>query len=299
MADQNNNSPRLVVILYFWVLQFLIGYIAISLLLGTNPQSYYLASASSDTGNNNVEGDYNHLKNGDIAERCADCRITSESIGGLISQPRQMDAYGRVEDRIDLNKIKKAICKDIGCDKKRERCRNFYFSQKAVIEKWKHSQSQHRTSFFDFVCIKELKYCCPRNSFGSRCTKCSGCGPNEDCFGEGTRAGNGSCVCKEGHSGPKCTSCLPGYYIGSSTDSSSDNTSIARTQCRPCHRSCLYCRKDGPLGCEVCNSGFTWVPTYGCSDIDECIQSKNKVCGDNTFCVNTEGSYFCYGKYSI
>lgn len=230
----------------------------------------------------------------ELAQNCADCRLTSQSIEDLIRKPRQMNAYGQLEERVDLEKIKKAVCKDIVSDRDRENCRSFFYTNLETIEKWKqHSQ---RVSFFDFVCIKELKYCCPRNSFGPKCTKCSPCNTNELCHGDGTRFGNGTCVCTEGHTGPRCASCKRGYHAVITKDSlTSDGADDRLVVCKPCHRSCQYCRLDGSLGCEVCRSGFTWIPAYGCSDIDECAQNK-KICGENTFCVNTEGSYFCYGK---
>lgn len=221
-------------------------------------------------------------------ESCTDCRLISESMENLLRQPRQMNAYGQLDEKIDLGKIKKAICKDIVDDQHRERCRSFFFAQTDVIERWK--QTRGRVGFFDFVCIKELKRCCPRNSFGPKCTKCSKCGRNEHCHGEGTRSGVGNCVCKEGHTGVNCSNCLPKYYHDADVKVGDSNATI----CKPCHKSCLYCRQPGPLGCEVCQSGFSWIPGYGCSDIDECIQSGKKICGANNLCVNTEGSYFCY-----
>lgn len=294
MAKQFNNSLGLIV-MKVWLLV----YLAVSLLLETNSKSYIFASASlgdeHNPKNDTVSSlNENNIYNDDLAQKCIDCQTLSNSIEGLLAQPRQMDAYGQVEDRIDLEKIKKAVCKDIICDKKRERCRNFYYTQQSAIEKWKQSRS--RISFFDFVCIKELKYCCPRNSYGPRCTKCKSCDLNETCSGEGTRTGNGTCVCKEGHSGQNCSYCSPGYYDEKPKYTPNDKNSTIKTYCKPCHRSCLFCRREGSLGCEVCRSGFTWVPIYGCSDVDECIQSNNKICRDNTFCVNTEGSYFCYGE---
>lgn len=227
----------------------------------------------------------------DIKQKCSNCRLTSTSIEEILRKPRQMNSYGQIDDRIDLEKIKKAVCRDLINDQERERCRSFYFNHISTIQKWK--QIYARMSFMDFVCIKELKYCCPRNSFGPTCTKCQECGPNQHCHGDGTRSGNGTCVCKEGHTGPGCASCVPGYYLDKKNINGLNEIS-SMALCRQCHRSCLYCRQEGPLGCEVCQSGFNWVPTYGCSDIDECIQSNKKICGDNTFCVNTEGSYFCY-----
>lgn len=227
--------------------------------------------------------------NSPSSSTCYDCRLTSNSIEDLLKKPRLVNEYGEVESNIDSDKINKALCKDIINDKERERCRSFYFSYSSVIKKWRQTGSKQ--SFFDFVCIKELKLCCPRDSFGPRCTKCPECDVNKVCYGEGTRVGNGTCICKEGHVGSNCENCSIGFYM----DRSGRNGSLS-TICRACHRSCISCYQGGPLGCQVCRSGFVWLPGYGCSDEDECTRSNNKICGDNTFCVNTEGSYFCYGK---
>lgn len=233
-----------------------------------------------------------------IVDKCNDCKLASDSINDLIKLPRQMDAYGQMDDRVDLEKIKKRICKDIINDENRERCRHFYFTQLSTIQKWKNLNI--KSSFFDYVCIKELKLCCPRQSYGPKCNKCVDCNVNEHCHGEGTRQGNGTCVCKEGHSGPHCMSCQKGFHqeklsVGSEKfEQKATELLMKKVLCKACHKSCLYCRHGGPLGCEVCQKGFTWIPDHGCSDIDECTQSNNKICGQNTFCVNTEGSYFCY-----
>lgn len=226
-------------------------------------------------------------------DKCHDCRLVSSSIEDLLKKPRLMNEYGQVEAKVDHEKIHKAVCKDIVRDEDRERCRNFYFSHLTAVQKWK--QSSTKLSFFDFNCIRELKYCCPRDSFGPRCTKCPKCDINERCDGEGTRLGNGTCICKEGHLGSYCENCLPGFYPIWQQSNLRENTTI-KVSCNRCHRSCVSCHQAGPLGCQVCKSGYTWLPAYGCSDEDECIKSNNKICGENTFCVNTEGSYFCYGK---
>lgn len=221
---------------------------------------------------------------------CEDCRLTSASIETLIRKPRRVDPTGQVSERIDLEKIRKAVCREILDDNERERCRAFYFNKINVIREWKQSHSTK--SFFDYVCIKALKYCCSENSFGPKCKKCPQCGQNEHCHGDGTRTGTGDCVCKIGHTGPKCSTCLPGYYMDKSALELPDFSS-KKVLCKPCHKSCEYCHDTGPRGCDVCKDGFTLLPKYGCSDVDECIQNKS-ICGDNTFCVNTEGSYFCY-----
>lgn len=238
-----------------------------------------------------------------IVQQCNDCRITSRSVDDLVRRPRRMDSYGIVEERIDLDKIKKAICKDIASDVDRERCRDFYFKHLNQIEDW--GQSKTQASFHDFICIQRMKYCCSPASYGPKCTKCTKCGEHERCSGDGTRAGDGTCICKDGHIGPKCATCKPGYYMANqgksilaNAASSNSQKSSQKITCTKCHKSCLRCRHDGPLGCEVCQKGYNWLAPYGCVDIDECIKSNKTICGPNTFCVNTEGSYFCYGKFS-
>lgn len=209
-----------------------------------------------------------------------------------------MDAYGQLSDRLDLDKIKKLVCKELERDHERERCRDFYFNQQASVLKWKSTieaaaRNKPPVSFKDFVCIRELKLCCPAQSFGPNCSKCPRCSPNELCHGEGTRSGNGSCLCKPGHTGDGCNNCLPGFFKDETALKLPPDSS-RRLLCKACHRSCQQCRAPGPMGCEVCRPGFTWQPGFGCSDVDECIESNNEICGQNTFCVNTEGAYFCY-----
>lgn len=226
-----------------------------------------------------------------VEGRCQDCLLTSKSIDELARMPRHMTPYGQVEERINLDKIKKLVCREYMDDYERERCRNFYFSNTDSIRDWKDSKPL--SSFHDYVCIQKLKYCCPRNSFGAKCRKCPKCNVNQKCSGEGIRTGNGTCICKPGHTGPDCSSCSKGFYSNENVIEKVDQDHPWKQSCKPCHKSCLYCSRDGPLGCEVCNSGYSWVPQYGCSDVDECLVNR-KICGDNTFCVNTEGSYFCY-----
>uniref|UniRef100_A0A6G1SP83 Cysteine-rich with EGF-like domain protein 2 n=1 Tax=Aceria tosichella TaxID=561515 RepID=A0A6G1SP83_9ACAR len=255
-----------------------------------------LASTTTTKTNHNKD---KQLTAEDTEQLCADCRLTAQSIDDLIRAPRQVDAYGQVSDLINLDKIKKAICKEIVSDRDRERCRSFYFSHLDAAQRWrlaniKNEQQPLRTSYYDFVCIKEMKYCCPSGSFGPKCTKCANCPTaNHQCQGEGTRAGNGSCVCKPGHWGQDCGTCLSGYYFDRDALKLPE-FSLKRLLCKPCDRSCRQCRSGGPRGCEVCARGFEWVAGFGCADIDECIKSNNKICGPNTFCVNTIGSYFCY-----
>ena len=228
-------------------------------------------------------------------ELCAECRLAADSIQELVRT--KLPRGGLLENEIDLGKLKKLACRDILSDSARERCRSFYFTHLRSVEKWR----QHfagSTSYFNFVCIREHKYCCPDESFGPRCKKCAKCRANEQCQGEGTRSGNGTCVCKPGHSGQNCSDCTPGYYQSRPRSTSQQSKPVEPAKsgaaCELCHKSCLYCRAKGPLGCEVCRKGFQWVPGHGCSDVDECLAGEENVCGPNTFCINTEGSHFCY-----
>lgn len=237
--------------------------------------------------------------NESIEQSCLDCKLTANSLDELLRKPRQMDSYGQISDRLDLNRLKKLVCKEISSDSERERCRNFYFSQQTSVLKWKQAAALslgpkgNLASFYDIVCIRELKLCCPSESYGPKCLRCPKCGPNEHCHGQGLRIGNGTCLCKPGHVGLRCDQCQTGFYRDDEA-AKLPEYSNKRLLCKPCHRSCKSCRGLGPKGCEVCREGFSWQSGYGCLDIDECIQSNNKICGPNTFCVNTEGSHFCY-----
>lgn len=268
--------------------------IVLIFIIALTMQSASLSVAASQTkGQNPANSKTKGLSSDVIDQKCSNCKLVSQSIEHLLGRPRTMDSYGKMSDRFDLDKTKKTVCRDIVSDASRQSCREFYFSNQETVKKWKDSNS--KMSFFDFVCIKELKYCCPRNSFGPKCNKCIECGLNEHCHGDGYRSGTGKCVCKEGHSGIGCANCQPGYFMEKNytTTDSLSGLKNNKVLCKPCHRSCVYCRNDGPKGCDVCREGFTWVPTYGCLDIDECVKDK-KICGPNTFCVNTEGSYYCY-----
>lgn len=233
---------------------------------------------------------------------CSDCRLTAGSLDELARRPRQMDGPRQLvhpEERLELDKIKRLVCKELTGDSERERCRNFYFTQQASVRKWREAAALaprgKLVSFHDFVCIRELKLCCPSQSFGPKCSRCPKCAANEQCEGEATRQGRGTCQCRPGHAGANCDSCQRGFYLDERPLALAGSSTSGRAiSCKACHRSCEYCRGPGPRGCEVCRAGFSWQPSYGCLDVDECIQSGRKICGPNTFCVNTEGSHFCY-----
>lgn len=64
-------------------------------------------------------------------------------------------------------------------------------------------------------------------------------------------------------------------------------------ECDACDKSCSTCREGGSKGCVVCREGYVHTQEWGCSDIDECIESEETPCKGNTFCVNYEGGFHC------
>lgn len=156
--------------------------------------------------------------------------------------------------------------------------------------------------------------------YGNFCDKkCPGapfnvCSKRGQCRGDGTKKGSGKCACHKGYTGDLCEKCEPGYYLDKAEQllSKKSTTTVdeddkpseeaneqkqSKITCLPCDKSCAFhCRSKGSRGCEVCKSGYFWDNDYGCIDIDECNELKRNPCKKNTFCVNTEGSYFCYGS---
>ncbi|XP_021369294.1 cysteine-rich with EGF-like domain protein 2 isoform X1 [Mizuhopecten yessoensis] len=141
-----------------------------------------------------------------------------------------------------------------------------------------------------WLCVSNMKVCCPENTFGPTCLECPGgkirpCKDNGNCEGGGTRKGTGKCNCNTGYEGDLCDSCKDGYFEASKNDT--------HTTCTACHRSCQStCWEEGPKGCDDCKTGYTQTEEDGCQDIDEC-SAEASPCDNGKYCSNTEGSYYC------
>ncbi|VDL63790.1 unnamed protein product [Hymenolepis diminuta] len=145
------------------------------------------------------------------------------------------------------------------------------------------------SNIVDIFCNDKLKYCCPFNTFGVNCSNCDPCNiEHGQCDGNGTRSGNGKCVCQKGYSGSTCDECNPRTHFQSFFENGSLN-------CIPCHPSCSGgCSDETESSCVSCAHGFSLVEDNdgkkSCQDIDECEKSP---CKWGTFCINQFGTYSC------
>uniref|UniRef100_A0A8D9BEM2 Cysteine-rich with EGF-like domain protein 2 n=1 Tax=Cacopsylla melanoneura TaxID=428564 RepID=A0A8D9BEM2_9HEMI len=195
--------------------------------------------------------------------------------------------YARSEVR--LIEIQENMCSEVSGFS--DQCHNFAADIESEIEEWwfkvQHSKEKD-SDLFTWLCINNLKRCCPIDHYGPECKPCVGfpnvCFGNGKCKGNGTRKGNGQCSCNKEYQGELCNVCNTGYF-----QAYKDDKTIL---CSKCHSSCeSECSSGGPKGCAKCKTGWASDKDIGCYDINEC--SQEDICETNKFCVNTEGSYRC------
>lgn len=194
-------------------------------------------------------------------------------------------SYRRSEMR--LIDIQDGICKDV--PKHDTQCNLYAEKAEESIEQWWAQDPDESDDLYTYICIDNLKVCCPQHHYGKDCTPCPGdhenlCSSNGKCRGDGTRKGNGTCMCHGGYIGVNCDLCDIGFY-----SSYKDKNKII---CSPCHLSCAAaCHGATQKDCEVCKPGFILDTEEGCMDINECEDRKS--CKRDEFCLNSLGSYKC------
>ncbi|XP_049873134.1 cysteine-rich with EGF-like domain protein 2 [Pectinophora gossypiella] len=200
--------------------------------------------------------------------------------GDTAWEESKLRSYARSEIR--LVEIQESLCSEL--HKYQDHCYSLTEEAEQPLEKWWLDKDPNSIDLHTWLCIENLKYCCPENHFGFSCEPCpldkdnKLCGGHGRCNGEGTRKGNGSCECFKGFTGHSCGECAQNYYRADTYT------------CEPCHKTCDGCSGAGADACEACKEGWKLEGGF-CNDIDEC--SDANTCKPNQFCMNEEGSYAC------
>ncbi|XP_075978313.1 cysteine-rich with EGF-like domain protein 2 [Anticarsia gemmatalis] len=224
---------------------------------------------------------------------CRRCKILTDSFnhwldktsrgkyegGDAAWEEEKLKSYARSEIR--LVEIQEGLCSELKIHQ--DPCYTLAEEAEQVLEKWWFYENPNAADLYTWLCIENLQHCCHKGHFGAACSACPKdkhnkvCGGHGKCDGDGTRLGNGTCLCRKGYMGIMCDECSENYYL-----------SEAGT-CDACHASCNGCKGEGADSCEACKTG--WELHSGvCVDVNECSSS---VCKLNEYCTNTEGSHRC------
>ncbi|ESO87534.1 hypothetical protein LOTGIDRAFT_75888, partial [Lottia gigantea] len=205
-------------------------------------------------------------------------------------EEKALGSYAKSEIR--LVEVMEFLCK--GGDKE---CHHLLEEHEELVEKYWFEEfgKKDNLDIYKWLCIEQIKACCPENTYGPNCIPCTGgaqrpCSGNGNCDGNGTRKGKGTCSCYHGYKGDLCDDCSDDHF-----EESRNTTHVV---CQKCDQSCKSgCYQAGPTGCEECNTGYELIDET-CTDINECTsttkQSDNlSVCEEGKECVNNEGSFTC------
>ena len=156
------------------------------------------------------------------------------------------------------------ICgNDFGCaqilEEYEDTIEDWFFNQKHD-NKEKKVDDIYKNPFYQFMCVKELKFCCSDDkSYGSKCNKCPGynkesstvCNDHGTCEGAGDRKGTGKCKCTSNYKGKTCNECKARFYKNENNE------------CKTCHQGCKNsCSGPTNVDCEgknekeICGKGF-------------------------------------------
>ena len=209
--------------------------------------------------------------------------------GGDADWEERNQVSGYASSEVRFVEIEEELCKDV--ERGEQQCHQNHQEWEDDLEEWWRLTDRDQRPLRQWLCVEQLKVCCPEGTYGPDCKECRVkdaqgriCSGNGKCKGAGTRKGNGKCSCDDGYKGDMCQDCDIGHYQSYQDDE--------KKLCSKCYKGCqTHCTGAGPKACIDCKPGYLMSPEEGCTDIDECVLEKP--CQGNKFCVNSEGSYRC------
>uniref|UniRef100_A0A8R1IJ37 EGF-like domain-containing protein n=1 Tax=Caenorhabditis japonica TaxID=281687 RepID=A0A8R1IJ37_CAEJA len=113
------------------------------------------------------------------------------------------------------------------------KCATQLEQREETIEEFYYNQQHNNMSIW--LCVEQLKLCCPHGHYGKTCEKCPGlyegsdaCFGKGSCHGDGSREGSGKCKCEDGYTGNLCRHCDSEYFEESRTEKSVISTDPLR-----------------------------------------------------------------------